>query len=73
MKYDKMEWLIWAQEVQELIPTQEIDWNQVKILESNFVQEVGPNREAEALIYIHFSTMECDFARLVIQIQDLQV
>ena len=35
-----MEWLIWTQEVQELIPTQEKNLSQVKIQESSLVQEV---------------------------------
>jgi len=30
-----------AQELQELISTQEIDWNQVKVLESKLVQKIG--------------------------------
>ena len=41
MDYKKMEWLIWTQEVQELIPTQECDLSQVKIQESSLIQEVG--------------------------------
>ena len=62
-----MEWLIWAQ---ELISTQEICWNQVKVLESKFVQEVGPNQEVETLVHIYFPKMKCDFLRLVIQVQE---
>ena len=59
----RMEWLIWTQEVQELISTQKIDWNQVKVLESRLVQEVSPNQE----VNIHTLTplKECDRKILV--------
>ena len=67
-----MEWLIWAHKVHELIPTQESDWNQVKVLESRLVQEVGLNQEVETQVHIYFPTTECDFLRLVIQVQEWQ-
>ena len=53
MVYKKMEWLIWTQEVQELISTQKNDSSQVKVQESRSVQEVGPNQEDEAQVHIH--------------------
>ena len=37
------------------------------------VQEVGPNQEVETQLQIHFPMMECDFLRLVIQVQEWQV
>ena len=57
-------------EVQELILTQEKDLSHVKVQESRLVQEVGPNQENEAQVHIHFPMMECDFLRLVIQVQE---
>ena len=60
-------------EVQELIPTQEKDLSQVKVHELRLIQEVGPNQEVETQVHIHFSTMEYDFLRLVIQGQEWQV
>ena len=65
-----MEWLIWTQEIQELISTQKNDLSQVKVQESRLVQKVGPNQEDEAQVHIHFPMMECDFLRLVIQVQE---
>ena len=53
--------------------TQENDWSQVKVQQSKFVQEVGPNQEVETQVYIYFPTMECDFLRLVIQVLEWQV
>ena len=44
--------------------------SQVKVRESRLVQEVGPNQEDEAQAHIHFPIIECDFLRLVIQVQD---
>ena len=34
---------------------------------------MGPNQEVETLVHIHFLTMECDFEKLVIQVQEWQV
>ena len=42
----------------------------MKVQESKFVQEVGPNQEVETQVHIHFPTVECDFLRLVIQVQE---
>ena len=54
-----------------------IDWgnwlSQIKVQELKFVQKVSPNQEVETLVYIHFLIIECDFARLVIQVQEWQV
>ena len=62
--------MIWTHEVQELIPTQESDLSQLKVQESRLVQEVGANQEVETQVHIHFPMMECDFLRLIIQVQD---
>ena len=40
---------------------------------SRLIQEVGPNQEVKTQVYIHFPTTECDFLRLVIQVQGWQV
>ena len=37
------------------------------------VQESGPNQEIEILFHIYFPITECDFLRLVIQVQEWQV
>ena len=36
-------------------------------------QEASPNQEFEILFHIYFPTMECDYLRLVIQVQEWQV
>ena len=69
MEYEKIEWLTWTQEVQELISTQEGDLSQVKVQESKLVQEVGPSQEVKTQVHIYFSTIECDLI-LVIQVQE---
>ena len=69
MECEKIEWLTWTQEVQELIPTQEGDLSQVKVQESKLVQEVGPSQEVKTQVHIYFPTMECDLI-LVIQVQE---
>ena len=46
------------------------DWSQVKVQESKFVQEVGPNQKVETQLHIYFLIIECDFLRLVIQVQE---
>ena len=33
----------------------------------------GPKKEIETQVHIHFPTTECDFLRLVIQVQEWQV
>ena len=48
----------------------EKDLSQVKVQESRLVQEVGPNQEVETQVHIHFLMMECNFLRLVIQVQE---
>ena len=48
--------------------TQKNDSSQVKVRESISVQEVGPNQEVETQVH-NFPMMECDFLRLVIQVQ----
>ena len=55
-----IERLTWAQEGQELIPTQEGDLSQVKVQESKLVQEAGPSQEVETLVHMYFLTIECD-------------
>ena len=69
MECEKKEWLIWTQEVVELIPTQESDLSRVKVQESRLVQEVGPNQEVKTQVHINFPTMECDLI-LVIHVQE---
>ena len=68
MEYEKIEWLTWTQEVQELIPTQEGDLSQVKVQESKLFQEAGPSQEVETQVHMYFLSMECDLI-LVIQVQ----
>ena len=52
MECEKIEWLIWTQEVLELIPTQESDLSQVKGQELRLAQEVGPNQEVETQVHV---------------------
>ena len=56
--------------MRELIPTQEKNLSQVKVRESRLVQKVGPNQEVESQVHIHFPMMECDYLKLVIQVQE---
>ena len=55
----------------KLILTREFDSNQVKVRELNLDQKLGLNQKIE--IHNLFSSMECDFARSVIQVQDLHI
>ena len=41
--------------------TQKNDWSQVKVQESKFVQEVGPNQEVKTQVHIHFLTQNVPF------------
>ena len=71
MECDMLKRLICSKEVQELIPPQESNSNQVKILGSKLVKKLGPNQTIE--VHTHFPLTECDFERLWAQFQDLLV
>jgi len=37
------------------------------------VKDLSPNQKIESLVQSHFTSMECNFVRLVIQVQELQI